>query len=166
MTAPYHLNTRDAQFLMGAYKMPADIRRMLLKKHVEDVGQEQFINMVSEFLALAHSVAENNREMIEMHLITTHQYYPTQAEKINLPTIFGALNGLTLAVGIDQDKLCHGCAYRVATCANQSPVTTCDADYQQQSSDMFWCHEEMKPDGSPAHKCRGFLQQRKMENAV
>lgn len=164
MREPYQIKHADRTMLMGAVGLPHDVRIEVLRKMFEGRNTDDFIEVFSQFIGLTNTVIENNREMIELFLITEHDYMPTHAEKINLPTLFGALNGLGLAEGIDQNRVCSGCAYRIGSPANTSAATTCDADWQQQNSDMFYCHENLKPDGTPSRKCTGFLQQRKLNH--
>ena len=69
--------------------------------------------------------------------------HPQLAEKINLPTLFGALHGVVLAAGVKSDKTCGGCAFRLGTPANQSPITTGDADwYFHPGEGDCLCHED------------------------
>lgn len=158
---PYDFGKPDLEMLLGAVGLPADVRRDVLAAHFAKRHKEGAVEVLNQFISLAARVVENNREMIELFLITEGDMHPHTAEKINLPTLFGALNGLILAEGIDQSRVCKGCAYRVGTPANTSPVTTCDADWQQKQDDMFWCHEHITIEGKPTRKCTGFLQHRK-----
>ena len=160
----YKFDKEIREMLMGAVGMPRDVMVEVLEYHLGQKSVGHAIDVLADFIIMARTVVENNREMIEDFLVQEGVLHPHESVKINLPTLFGALNGLALAEGIDENRVCKGCAYRVGTCANQSPVTTCDADWQQNNSDMFWCHENLKEDGSPTRKCTGFLQQRKVNN--
>lgn len=157
----YSFDKETREMLMGAVGMPRDVMVEILEHHLEHKSAGHAIDVLADFIIMARTVVENNREMIEDFLVMAAVLHPHESAKINLPTLFGALNGLELAEEVDQNRVCAGCAYRVGTCANQSPVTTCDADWQQKNDDMFWCHENLKDDGSPSRKCTGFLQQRK-----
>jgi hypothetical protein len=99
--------------------------------------------------------------MIELLLIAEGGMHPHEAERVNLPTLFGAPNGVLLAQGVDQTKTCGGCAFRLGTCANQSPSTTCDADWCSGGEDHFMCHEDLDEAGNPTRKCTGFTQARR-----
>ncbi|OWK35167.1 hypothetical protein FRUB_10009 [Fimbriiglobus ruber] len=95
-------------------------------------------------------MVENNREMAELLLITEGGLSPDEAAKANLPTLFGALGGILLTEGVDQAKTCGGCAFRLGTCANQSPSTTCDADWCSHPGEQdFMCHEDLDDQGNP-----------------
>lgn len=77
------------------------------------------------------------------------------------PTIFGALNGVVLAEGIDPAPLCPGCAFRQGTAANQIPSTTCDADFCSHPDEQpFMCHAGLDERGEPTRGCPGFAQLR------
>jgi hypothetical protein len=161
----YTITRPDAENLRGIVLLPADIRQMALKKYVERHGVGDLIALFSQFIGLANSVVANNREMVEIILITEGGMWPNSAEQANLPTIFGALNGVVIADGIDQSKLCEGCAFRVGTSANQSPVTTCDADWQSHPGNAnFMCHMDMDNEGQPKKACAGFAQLRAARN--
>lgn len=156
----YKISAKDAKSIMGASLLPNDIRYKNLELYLEQNGIEKLLNLFSQFMGLANSVTENAQEWLEILLVINGGVHPDKADKFNRSTIFGALNGCVLAEGIDQDKLCHGCAFRIGSCANQSPSTTCDADLAMADNEMFYCHEVM--DGNePLHKCRGYLQARK-----
>lgn len=155
----YVMSKDDAQYLMGACQLPSDLRIEILNKYLEEHGQADLVNLFAQFIGLANSTVANNREMIELYLITDHDHHPETAHKINLPTIFGALSGAGLSAGIDQSKLCETCAYRLGSPPNQSPVTTCDADYCSDESFLkFMCHHDLDDDGKPTKACAGYAQ--------
>lgn len=168
MTVPYSISPGAAEVLMGANGLPPDLRREALGKLLGD--REAVLDLFSEFMGLANSVVENNREMIEIILICEGGMSDREAEKANLPTIFGALNGIQLAEGVDTSRACHGCAFRLGSCANQSPVTTTDADHAGNPGEFnFMCHEDLDERGEPTKGCAGFAQvraRRKMEAAA
>lgn len=159
MTELYKFEKEIREMLMGAVGMPRDVMVEILEHHLGHRSAGHAIDVLTDFIIMARTVVENNRLMIEDFLVQEDVLHPHQASKINLPTLFGALNGLGLADGVDQDKLCSGCAYRIGSPANTSPVTTCDADWQQQNDDMFWCHKDMDGD-TPTRKCIGFLKKK------
>jgi hypothetical protein len=110
---------------------------------------------------MANSVVANCREMAELLLITEGGVNPYAAEKINMPTLWGALGGVTLAEGINQSLTCMGCAFRLGTIANQSPITTLDADdCGNPGEPEFFCHEDLNEAGQPVRGCSGFAQLR------
>jgi hypothetical protein len=130
--------------------------RMLMKKR----GVDGFISVMSQFVAMANSVVSNNAEMVDLILITSGVSHPDRtADKANLPTLFGALRGVVMADGMDVSKVCGGCAFRLGTPANQSPLTTMEADDCVTDGDQaFLCHEELDRKGNPFRACAGYAQ--------
>jgi hypothetical protein len=166
MTQPratdYQIDVSTARELMGIVLLPVDIRHEVLRQFRDKHGNGPLLDLFAQFIGLANSVIENNREMAELLLITEGGMDPQTAEKANLPTLFGALNGILLTEGVDQEKTCGGCAFRLGTCANQSPSTTCDADWcSNPGEEDFMCHEALDDQGNPKRKCTGFTQFRK-----
>jgi hypothetical protein len=154
----YTLSKSDASWLVGAVLLPAEIRRQVLQKYVIEKGQAALVNLFAQFMGLANSVVENSKDAIEIFAICEGRIHP-DGPGLNLPTIFGACNGVIVADGIAQEGLCGGCAFRIGTLANQSPVTTCDADYCGHPGEpVFYCHEH---DGdAPTNACAGFARLR------
>jgi hypothetical protein len=152
---PYNLSPEQAAFLSGLVAMSPAERRDTLVKFFPGTNPE-LVAMVCEFMALAASVPESCREMVELILITDGRMHPHTAEKVNLPTVLGALQGVELAAGVDQDRLCEGCAFRIGTPANQSPSTTEDAHYCLDENPHFMCHMEMDSRGEPTKACVGY----------
>lgn len=155
----YSFLPSEAKELMGIAELPHEYRRQLLRKFAKEHTLMALADLFSRFIGMANSVVANNREMLEMYLISEQGMHPYTAEKINLPTIFGALQGCTLVEGIDQTKTCETCAFRLGTPPNQSPVTTTDADWVMSEKDtQFMCHHDMDEHGNPTRKCTGYTQ--------
>lgn len=157
----YSISVADSKELLGVVLLPHDIRAKVLDKYRKEHGAEALVNLFSQFIGLANSVVANSHDAIELFLIVEADFHPYQAEKINWPTLFGALNGVKLAEGVNQEKTCHGCACRLGSLANQSPSTTCDVDWCLADLDKFWCHEDLDEDGKPTKKCIGFETQKR-----
>lgn len=162
----YAFDEDEARELMGAVTLPHDYRAMLLTKYAADRGTIALAELFSQFIGLANSVVANNREMAEMVLIAEGGMQPHEAEKINLPTLFGALNGVLLAQDVDQAKTCGGCAFRIGSCANQSACTTADVEWCLSGEDQFMCHENLDDAGNPTRKCTGYTQARRKGSRV
>lgn len=161
MSGQYAISRADAEMLMGATGLPLEARLMVLRHHLADRSADAVLDLFAQFIGLANSVVENNREMVEIVLMVEGGMSDRMAEKINLPTIFGALQGIRLADGVDQSALCQGCAFRPGTPANQSPSTTCDADYCAHPGEAnFMCHADMDERGEPTRACPGWAQLR------
>ncbi|WP_431490949.1 hypothetical protein [Paraburkholderia fungorum] len=159
--ADYTMTQEQARALLGTTSLPHDLRVMVLQNFVGEHGVGALADLFAQFIGLANSVVENNREMAELLLITEGGMHPGTAEKINLPTIFGALQGVKLAAGVNTSSVCHGCAFRLGSAANQSPVTSIDADdCAEPGGDNFMCHEDLDEQGQPVKGCAGFAQQR------
>jgi len=160
----YDLSVAEAKKLLGAVLLPHEFRMMVLEKYFATHGTRALANLCSQLIGLSNSVVANNREMIEIILTVEGDMHPHSAEKANLPTLFGALNGIVIAQGVDQKKTCAGCAYRIGTPANQSPATTCDADWCDKGGDEdFLCHMNLDDKGEPRGLCAGHAQ--KVRNA-
>jgi hypothetical protein len=122
-----------------------------------DATQDELIESIlylSERFVNAFSAAH---EQFEFLAITEFGINPYEAEKLNLPTLGGALLGNRLPE-VDESKVCASCAFRKGTPANQSFSTTYDATECLQGERVFWCHEKTDAYGEPIEKCRGFLQ--------
>lgn len=89
--------------------------------------------------------------------------HPHTAEQANLPTMFGALQGVVLAATVDPRGTCAGCAYRLGTPANTSPVTTSDAIYCRQELSRFYCHADLDDQGNPVRTCVGHAKAMKQD---
>lgn len=160
------MKAHHAEEIIGSTSLPRDIRMLALERFAKIYGQAALLELFADFIGMANRVIENTREAIELNLIIDHGWHPNTAEKVNLPTIFGALFGVSLAKGIDQDKLCAGCAFRIGTVANQCPSTTIDADWCAHPGERpFMCHEDLDEAGNPTRGCAGFAQKRRMRSA-
>lgn len=156
----YSLTTKQADYLSGLAGLPPEIRMEGLLKSNFDL--EQLAAMISALIGIGNRLSETCRESCEMVLITEGGMHPDTAEKINLPTLFGALRGVELAQGVDSSNLCHGCAFRLGSVANQSPSTTIDAGDcvgDGGGSGHFYCHADVAEDGEPTKACAGYAQQ-------
>lgn len=158
----------DAKDLLGIVLLPLDLRREAVRKLIlERHGPEFLVEMFAQFIGLANSVVANSHDALETFAIIQGGMHPYEAEKINFPTIFGALNGCVLADGIDDRGVCSGCAFRLGSMANQSPATTCDADWCGHPGEApFMCHEDLDDRGDPTRGCAGFAQLRANRKAA
>lgn len=162
----YSVDPDLAKVLYLLATLPAEQRFMELLRVGTKHGLDAAVRMIVEFIRLANSVAENARENAE-NLLVEFGEHPHTAEKINMPSIMGALNGLKLVDGIDTAALCHGCVFRQGSIANQSLPTTMDAEWcSSPGENPFMCHENMDAKGNPTAGCRGFAQRRAANNAA
>lgn len=120
------------------------------------------LDLFAQVLGMANAVAENCRAMVELILIERGEH-PHTAEQANLPTMFGALQGVVLAATVNPRGTCAGCAYRLGTPANTSPVTTSDAIYCRQELSRFYCHADLDDQGNPVRTCVGHAKAMKQD---
>lgn len=160
----YAIDPDDAGFLAGAAVAPTHLRPLLLREYAAQRGLVRLVALFSEFMGLANRVAANAEEAAIMCLIGGG-FDPHQAEKVNAPSILGALEGVRLAAGIDISTTCAGCAFRLGTVANTSPCTTADAKHCVTPGEIaFSCHEDLDARGEPTKACAGWAQARKRES--
>ncbi|HEP1207465.1 TPA: hypothetical protein QEN11_22660 [Stenotrophomonas maltophilia] len=147
--------------------VPMDLRRPALRRLAAKIGNAAMVDLFGEFIGLANQVARNAREQAEDLLLLQGHVWPHEAERVNMPCVLGALNGIVLAAGIDPSLLCGGCAFRAGTVANQCLPTTQDADYCSTPGERpFLCHEAVDERGNAISACRGFAQRRAALNAA
>lgn len=158
----YSMTVADAEELMGVSVLPDEFRRKILLNYVWTHGMHELVRLFSAFVGMANSVADNTREQFELYLITECHHHPHLAEKINLPTIQGALEGVTLAQSGNKG-MCATCAFRLGTPANQCHTTTLDAKWTSETDEKFMCHEALDPDNEPTKPCAGWAK-RHQEN--
>jgi len=151
----YSLSDADADVLAGIVAASGPDRRAMLASYAAAHDQSALIDLIAQFIGVAKSVTENCREMAE-HLLTLQGAHPYEAEKINMPTLDGALAGVKLANSVDPRGACHGCAFRLGSVANQCPSTTMDAVWCQTDVHRFMCHARgVLDDGTPTVRCVG-----------
>ena len=159
VTAPeqhYDLSVADAAVVQELANAGPDQRIILLRRYLAAFGPGSLVHLCAQVIGLANSVVANNREVIELAGIINGTLHPHTAHQINLPTISGAASGVALAAQATGAKgRCAGCAYRLGTAANQSPITTDDARYVVQDDKDFLCHMRHDRYGKLKSLCRG-----------
>lgn len=153
----YRMSASDAKELAGAVVLPAEFRLQALTRMADERGMHHMLGLFAQVLGMANALAVNAREMVEMIAIE-EGWHPYTAEKMNLPTMFGALEGVQLAAKVKERATCNGCAYRLGSAANMSPVTVSDALYCQGDIQPFYCHVDLDSDGNPTKPCAGHAQ--------
>ena len=111
----YDLPKEAVRVLAAASVMPGPDRRQLLDKAAREHSAETVLSWFAEFMGLANSVAHNNRACIERFAVSDLGLPPADAERINLPTVLGALMGADLARDSAAAGRCGGCAYHIST---------------------------------------------------
>lgn len=151
----YSLSNAEADVLAGIVAANGADRRVMLASYASTHGPSALIDLITQFIGVAKSVTDNCREMAE-HLLTLQGAHPYEAEKINMPTLDGALAGVKLANSVDPKGACHGCAFRLGSVANQCPSTMMDAVWCQTDVHQFMCHARgVLDDGTPTVRCVG-----------
>lgn len=151
----YSMDRRDAQDLAGIAQLDLPMRRQALTKYLQLNGSQRLVEFMAQFIGMANSVASNCAEMSDQVLIIECGVHPDKFTGVNLPTIIGACQGVMIANKCDPAGACHGCAYRLGSIANQSPITTCDAEFMAHDPKGFMCHAHLDGDGEPTKVCVG-----------
>lgn len=136
----YSMSRDDATDLAGIAQFDLAMRREALTSYLQQNGSQRLVELLAQFIGMANSVAENCKEMSDQVLIEECGVHPDKFESVNLPTIIGACQGVMIANKCDPVGACHGCAYRLGSIANQSPITTCDAEFMAHDQKGFMCH--------------------------
>ncbi len=151
----YSMDRSDAQDLAGIAQLDLPMRRQALTKYLQLNGSQRLVEFMAQFIGMANSVASNCAEMSDQVLIIECGVHPDKFTGVNLPTIIGACQGVMIANKCDPAGACHGCAYRLGSIANQSPITTCDAEFMAHDPKGFLCHAHLDGDGEPTKVCVG-----------
>ena len=157
----YSMDTTDATDLANLAQLGLTKRREMLQRHLATNGAGRIVEMFAQFIGMANAVAANCAEMSDTVLITECGVHPDKFTGINLPTIVGACQGVLLAGKCDPAGACHGCAYRLGSIANQSPITTADAQYMGTDQKGFMCHAHLDDRGEPTKVCVGHAKSAK-----
>lgn len=149
----HNLNGDNVTLLLGMTGLPREfriegIRKLILRDH----GSEKLVELFADFIGLSNQVVESSRSVIEDYLVLECNHTRKKARKINLPTLFGALNGVKIAV-TPTKGMCGACAFRQGTPANQSAATTCNADLAVSEQSGFLCHDRHCKASGP---CAGY----------
>ncbi|WP_078826892.1 hypothetical protein [Pseudomonas fluorescens] len=149
------MSRSDAQDLVGIAQLDLPMRRQALTKYLQLNGSQRLVEFMAQLIGMANSVASNCAEMSDQVLIIECGVHPDKFTGVNLPTIIGACQGVMIANKCDPAGACHGCAYRLGSIANQSPITTCDAEFMAHDPKGFLCHAHLDGDGEPTKVCVG-----------
>ncbi|MBA2924247.1 hypothetical protein G9Q84_15280 [Pseudomonas sp. P7] len=145
----------DASNMAGMAQLDLEGRRSALEVYLKIHGQRRLVEFTAQLIGMANSVAENCAEMCDQVLIEECGVHPDKFTSVNLPTLIGACQGVMIASKCDPAGACHGCAYRLGSIANQSPITTCDAEFMAHHRKGFMCHAHLDAEGEPTKVCVG-----------
>ncbi|NWC92671.1 MULTISPECIES: hypothetical protein [unclassified Pseudomonas] len=151
----YSMTRSDATDLSGIAQFDLAMRREALTSYLQRNGSQRLVEFTAQLIGMANSVAENCAEMSDLVLIVECGVHPDKFISVNLPTIIGACQGVMIASKCDPAGACHGCAYRLGSIANQSPITTCDAEFMAHDQKGFMCHAHLDAEGEPIKVCVG-----------
>ncbi|WP_342649149.1 hypothetical protein [Pseudomonas sp. REB1044] len=151
----YSMTPDDALLVAGIGQHALAARRAMIQALLDQYGSEKLVEILAQFIGMANSVAANCAEMSDMVLIHECGVHPDKFSSVNLPTIFGACQGVQIASKCDPAGACHGCAYRLGSIANQSPITTSDAEFMAHDRKGFMCHADLDEQGEPLRVCVG-----------
>lgn len=152
----YDMTPQQASEIANWAQLRLPDRVMMMTHFAAQYGQAKLVELFAQFVGMANSVAENCHEMTDLVLVTEYGAHPDRIEGINLPTIIGACQGVMLASGCDDPAgACMGCAYRLGSIANQSPIATADACHALADLRRFMCHAETDEQGEPNKVCVG-----------
>lgn len=158
MTTPanceYSMSTDDALLIAGMSQYDLETRRDMVGAVLVTDGAGRLVEMLAQLIGMANSVAENCAAMSDQVLIVECGVHPDRFDSVNLPTIIGACQGVLIASKCDPAGACHGCAYRLGSIANQSPIATCDAEFMAHDRKGFMCHAYLDED-RPTKVCVG-----------
>jgi hypothetical protein len=153
----YKLEKTELDVLTIATVMSDPMRQAFLTDYLQNRGIKECIRLFSQFIGMANSLEANTRSFIEEYLIVECRHAPQVAARINLPSILGALSGARMAIDPDP-KMCHGCAFRHGTPANQSVSTTGQAVECVEGDDLFMCHFNLESGSDPKKQCVGYIR--------
>jgi hypothetical protein len=151
----YSMSRDDATDLAGIAQFNLAMRREALTAYLQRNGPQRLVEFLAQFIGMANSVAENCKEMSDQVLIEECGVHPDRFESVNLPSIIGACQGVLIASKCNPKGACYGCAYRLGSIANQSPITTCDAEFMAHDRKGFMCHAHLDELGEPTKVCIG-----------
>lgn len=160
----YSMTPSDAVHIANIALLDLPMRRECLTYYLEKNGMNCLVDLFAQFIGMANSVAENCAETSDQVLIEECGVHPDKFASVNLPTIIGACQGVMIASRCDPAGACYGCAYRLGSIANQSPIATCDADFMAHDQKGFLCHAHLDDQGEPIRSCVGHAKAAKTTN--
>lgn len=157
----YTMTPADAMVLADTATLDLAKRREALTLYLQRNGSGRLVELFAQFIGMANSVGANCAEMSDIVLINECGVHPDHFDSLNLPTIIGACQGVVLAGKCDLSGACFGCAYRLGSIANQSPIATSDADHMAYDQKGFMCHADTDQYGAPTKVCVGHAKANK-----
>lgn len=125
-----------------------------------EAGARALLELVADLVTLADQVIDNGHDHAIELMIQESGLHPHDAEKINYPSLKGALLGLEAAERVPDHaraRVCPGCAYRAGSVANQCFSTQSDVETVLEDGAAFLCHARDldRVTGEPTRPCIG-----------
>jgi len=158
----YEMSAAHAKYLEGIALLPRDLRIQFARQFL-DTHRVNAAEVIADLIGMANSVVDNSHELLKVEAVSRGLTWSHEAEKINFPSLHGALMGVSLAAGVDAAKVCAGCAFRRGSQANQCAPTQHDARDAVAGEWPFMCHEETDASGNCLQGCRGYALARGRE---
>jgi hypothetical protein len=158
---PISTNARDALHQV-AFADSREKRLEILLRYAVQEGAEALLELFADMTELSEQVIDNGKQHAIDTLIQETDLHPYSAEKLNYPSLKGALVGLKQADRVPKharERVCMGCAYRAGTVANQCFDTQQDTDLVLESAKNFLCHARGTDEatGEPMRPCIGHV---------
>lgn len=152
----YALTEEESDHLTILHVSPNDLRHELLTKWRKQFGVKYVDSLFVKFLAVSKSVGEGVPKAVTTYLVREHEYTANQANRMNLPSIHGALIGAAIAQEPCKG-MCADCAYRKGSLPNMSFATTYEAQFKDDGV-PFMCHHHMDDNDEPTKVCAGYTK--------
>lgn len=158
---PISAKARDALHQVAFADRREERVEILLRYAVKE-GAEALLELFADLTELSEQVVENGKQHAIDLLIQETDLHPYSAEKLNYPSLKGALVGLKQADRVPKharERVCMGCAYRAGTVANQCFDTQQDTDLVLENAENFLCHARGidEVSGEPIRPCIGHV---------
>tara|TARA_A100001391_G_scaffold169507_2_gene130384 strand:- start:381 stop:926 length:546 start_codon:yes stop_codon:yes gene_type:complete len=158
---PVKAEARDALHQV-AFADSREERLEILLRYAVKESAEALLELFVDLAELSEQVVENGKQHAIDLLIQETDLHPYSAEKLNYPSLKGALVGLKAVERVPahaRERPCLGCAYRAGTVANQCFDTQQDTDSVLESSHSFLCHARGTDEatGEPTKPCIGHV---------
>ncbi len=145
----YQISRADAVYLMILMKGGT----------VPTRSNDDLKNLLLNVCKLAESISTNCRDWLETAAIIHGDIHPYSTEKLNIPTLLGALSSAVTVPRVDISNCCATCAFRVGSIANQTEAVAQDVLLALENGEVFYCHDG---EGAPKIACHGFVEAIKM----